>query len=48
MSKGTLSIDKIPWSRIVHWYGRATEYPAYFESIKNGNTEVQAEAKIQN
>lgn len=39
-----LNIQEIPWSRIVHWYGRATDYPKYFDFIHTGNAEQQQEA----
>lgn len=36
-----MNIEDIPWDRIVHWYVRATDYPKYFELIKNGSLEEQ-------
>ena len=44
MNNSHLTIEEIPWSRIVHWYGRATEYPQYFKAIRNGTKEQQKEA----
>jgi len=34
-------IENIPWSRIVHFYGRATEYPKHFNYILNGSVKEQ-------
>ncbi len=41
MNRYNLNINDIPWSRIVHWIGRATNYPKYLELLKNGSSEEQ-------
>lgn len=44
MNVNNLNISEIPWSRIVHSYGRATDYPIWFNHIKNGILEQQENA----
>ncbi len=44
MNNPKLSIQDIPWSRIVHWYGRATDYPDCFQAIEFGSIEEQQAA----
>ena len=34
-----LTIEEIPWARMVHWYGRASNYPKYFQQIRTGTEE---------
>lgn len=37
----SVGINDIPWDRIVHWYGRATDFPAYFYDILSDQPERQ-------
>lgn len=37
----SVGINDIPWDRIVHWYGRSTDFPAYFYDILSNQPERQ-------
>jgi len=40
----SVGIDDIPWDRVVHWYGRATNFPAYFRDAVAGHLMAQKAA----
>ena len=33
----SVGINDIPWSRLLHWYGRATDFPSLFNDILSGD-----------
>ncbi len=40
----SVGINDIPWDRLVHWYGRATDFPAYFYDLLSGEPTRQKAA----
>ena len=40
----SVGLNEIPWDRLVHWYGRATDFPNYFNDILSDDPERQKEA----
>lgn len=40
----SVGLNDIPWDRLVHWYGRSTDFPAYFYDILSDQSERQKEA----
>jgi len=40
----SVGLNDIPWDRLVHWYGRATDFPTYFSDILSGEPERQTTA----
>ena len=40
----SVGLNDIPWDRLVHWYGRSTDFPAYFYDILSDQPERQKAA----
>jgi hypothetical protein len=40
----SVGLNDIPWDRLVHWYGRSTDFPAYFYDILSNQPERQKAA----
>jgi hypothetical protein len=45
MSSSAPESDEIPWDRIVHWYGRATEVPETIRRLGSPNVAVRQQAR---
>lgn len=37
----SVGLNDIPWDRLVHWYGRSTDFPAYFYDLLSDQPERQ-------
>ncbi len=40
----SVGLNDIPWDRLVHWYGRSTDFPAYFYDLLSDQPERQKAA----
>lgn len=40
----SVGVNEIPWDRIVHWYGRATDFPLLFNDLLSDDSKKQKEA----
>jgi hypothetical protein len=40
----SVGLNDIPWDRLVHWYGRSTDFPTYFYDILSDDPERQKAA----
>lgn len=40
----SVGLNDIPWDRLVHWYGRSTDFPTYFSDALSGEPERQSTA----